>query len=299
MEVLIEALNTLPVSAVVLDASGTIVAVNDTWKEFGRRNGLRIPNWGVGANYLKYSGGKGLRSTRVMRDLKDLLAGRLDLLTAIYPCHSPRRKRWFMVVGVPFPLDRPSGAALLHVNLTTMLKPPLERIEEHKAAGREQENHSGQAHSDARLELIGSAIERSVSETLSGQIMAMLEGSAFSRQQSTPFASNQRWARSDAPPALLALDRNGADADALVASTKVLAQQDIPKDAKLNDIIARAGLSKRQVDVLRLLGKGMTNREIAEALFRSPHTIKLHVSAILERLHLKSRTQAALLASKL
>lgn len=204
-----------------------------------------------------------------------------------------------MVVGVPFPLDRPSGAALLHVNLTTMLKPPLERIEEHKAAGGEQENHSGQAHSDARLELIGSAIERSVSETLSGQIMAMLEGSAFSRQQSTPFASNQRWARSDAPPALLALDRNGADADALVASTKVLAQQDIPKDAKLNDIIARAGLSKRQVDVLRLLGKGMTNREIAEALFRSPHTIKLHVSAILERLHLKSRTQAALLASKL
>lgn len=64
-------------------------------------------------------------------------------------------------------------------------------------------------------------------------------------------------------------------------------------------MIARAGLSKRQVEVLRLLGKGMTNREIAEALFRSPHTIKLHVSAILERLKLKSRTQAALLASKL
>ncbi len=67
---------------------GTIVAANDTWKEFGRRNGLRIPNWGFGANYLKYSGGKGFRSTRIVRDLKDLLAGRLDLLTAIYPCHS-------------------------------------------------------------------------------------------------------------------------------------------------------------------------------------------------------------------
>jgi hypothetical protein len=35
------------------------------------------------------------------------------------------------------------------------------------------------------------------------------------------------------------------------------------------------------------------------ALFRSPNTIKLHISAILERLELKSRVQAALLSSKL
>ena len=48
-----------------------------------------------------------------------------------------------------------------------------------------------------------------------------------------------------------------------------------------------------------LLGEGKTNREIAKALFRSPHTIKLHVSAILQQLKLKSRTQAALLASKI
>lgn len=103
MEALVKALNTLPVSAVFLDASGTIVAANDTWKEFGRRNGLRIPNWGVGANYLKYSGGKGLRSTRVMRDLKDLLAGRLDLLTAIYPCHFPSPEAVVYGRGSAFP----------------------------------------------------------------------------------------------------------------------------------------------------------------------------------------------------
>jgi DNA-binding NarL/FixJ family response regulator len=177
-----------------------------------------------------------------------------------------------------------------------MLKAPLAQREEHETAGKEQKKYSGLVHSDAHLERIGDAIEQSVSETLSGQIMAMLQGSAFSRLQSTPFASEQTWARSDAPPALPAPHRKGAGAD---ASAKVSEQLDIPEDAELNDVIARAGLSKRQVDVLRLLGKGMTNREIAEALFRSPHTIKLHVSAILERLHLKSRTQAALLASKL
>ncbi len=50
-------------------------------------------------------------------------------------------------------------------------------------------------------------------------------------------------------------------------------------------------LSKRQLEVLRLLGDGKSNAEIAKALFRSPHTIKLHVSAILRQLNLKSRTQ--------
>jgi DNA-binding CsgD family transcriptional regulator len=62
---------------------------------------------------------------------------------------------------------------------------------------------------------------------------------------------------------------------------------------------ARTRLSKRQMEVLKLLGQGKTNKEIAMALFRSPNTIKLHISAILERLELKSRVQAALLSSKL
>jgi len=57
-------------------------------------------------------------------------------------------------------------------------------------------------------------------------------------------------------------------------------------------------LSKRHMEVLRLLGEGNTNKEIARILCRSPNTIKLHVSAILRLLKLKSRTQAALFASK-
>ena len=61
----------------------------------------------------------------------------------------------------------------------------------------------------------------------------------------------------------------------------------------------RARLSKRQIQVLHLLGEGKTNKEIAMTLFLSPNTIKLHVSAILQRLNLGSRTQAALLSSKL
>jgi DNA-binding CsgD family transcriptional regulator len=60
-----------------------------------------------------------------------------------------------------------------------------------------------------------------------------------------------------------------------------------------------ARLTARQRQVFMLLGDGKTNAEIAETLSTSPNTVKLHVSAILRRLHLESRTQAAILATRL
>ena len=53
-------------------------------------------------------------------------------------------------------------------------------------------------------------------------------------------------------------------------------------------------LTEREREVLTLLGQGMTNKEIAACLSRSPNTIKIHVSHILEKLNLRSRTEAAL-----
>jgi DNA-binding CsgD family transcriptional regulator len=62
--------------------------------------------------------------------------------------------------------------------------------------------------------------------------------------------------------------------------------------------LEHARLSKRQLQILGLLAEGKTNTEIANELYRSPNTIKLHVSAILRQLNVNSRTQAALLASR-
>ena len=55
-------------------------------------------------------------------------------------------------------------------------------------------------------------------------------------------------------------------------------------------------LTQREMEVLRLLAKGATNREIAEALYVSEGTVKNHVSSILSRLGLRDRLQAALFA---
>lgn len=55
-------------------------------------------------------------------------------------------------------------------------------------------------------------------------------------------------------------------------------------------------LSKKEIDVLRLLAGGFSNREIALSLHKSEGTIKNQVSAILAKLHARDRTQAVLKA---
>ena len=55
-------------------------------------------------------------------------------------------------------------------------------------------------------------------------------------------------------------------------------------------------LTEREIDVLRLIATGATNREIAEKLYISEGTVKNHVSRILNCLGLRDRTQAAIYA---
>ncbi len=67
----------------------------------------------------------------------------------------------------------------------------------------------------------------------------------------------------------------------------------IPKGPRESTRKNPAGLTGRQVDVLKLLTKGMSNSEIASSLYISPKTVDHHISAILAKLKLHSRTEAA------
>lgn len=60
----------------------------------------------------------------------------------------------------------------------------------------------------------------------------------------------------------------------------------------------RESLTPRETDTLRLVAKGLANKEIAARLGVSEVTVKTHVSSILSKLDLQSRTQAALFALK-
>ena len=67
----------------------------------------------------------------------------------------------------------------------------------------------------------------------------------------------------------------------------------IQKEFTFNEAATEnTGLSKRELEVLHLMGKGLSNAEIAETLFVSQNTVKTHSSKIFEKLDVKRRTQA-------
>ncbi len=76
------------------------------------------------------------------------------------------------------------------------------------------------------------------------------------------------------------------------------AEHDPPAPAEAGTLAARFGLTGRENQVLELLARGLTNGEIARELFISTKTASVHVSAILHKLGVTSRVQAAAIAQR-
>ena len=62
--------------------------------------------------------------------------------------------------------------------------------------------------------------------------------------------------------------------------------------------LSRRGLTDREIEVLALIGRGQTNRQIGRRLFITEKTAAVHVSRILDKLGVANRVEAALLASR-
>ena len=108
--------------------------------------------------------------------------------------------------------------------------------------------------------------------------------------------------------ALLALDRPGDRQQATALLDEVTATARVLGIAGLGERAATvrraataaprapawpAGLTGREVDVLRLIAAGQSNRAIAQALFISPNTVLHHVSSIFAKLGVANRAEAA------
>jgi DNA-binding NarL/FixJ family response regulator len=102
---------------------------------------------------------------------------------------------------------------------------------------------------------------------------------APARAQLTEAAFTAAWAIGRALP----VDQVIAEA---LAVAEEVAAADVP------NTVARHGLSPRELEVLRLLAEGRSNREIADGLSLSERTIENHVLHILTKLSLSSRTAA-------
>jgi non-specific serine/threonine protein kinase len=77
-----------------------------------------------------------------------------------------------------------------------------------------------------------------------------------------------------------------------------LARTTEPASAEAPDPTPAAGLSPREVDVVRLLVEGMSNQQIGATLSISPHTVANHVANIMNKLGVESRTAAATWAAR-
>lgn len=88
--------------------------------------------------------------------------------------------------------------------------------------------------------------------------------------------------------------RRVAEGDAYV--TPALAAEMLTEFSRPRVPDSFESLTLREAEVLDLLSRGMSNREIGEQLHLAEKTVKHHMTAILQKLHVRSRTEAALIA---
>ena len=103
--------------------------------------------------------------------------------------------------------------------------------------------------------------------------------------------------KDDPPEQLLAAIRTVADGEALLSPTitkRVIKQfMRIPQPAPPREL---EDLTERELDVFRLIARGLSNAEIGEELYISETTVKTHITHILQKLNLRDRVQAVVLA---
>ena len=73
----------------------------------------------------------------------------------------------------------------------------------------------------------------------------------------------------------------------------------VPKRSKVDQSEWIEPLSDREIEVLQLVAKGLTNREIATRLYLSPNTVKVHTRNINSKLGVNSRVKAVVKARTL
>lgn len=115
-------LDALPANIALLDTSGTIVAVNQAWRDFGAANNLSCSNANIGDNYIAISENAGGDDAevgkKVAEGIKQVISGKRKDFSLEYPCHSPIEKRWYQVRVNPSYEGHAQGAVVMHLNIS-------------------------------------------------------------------------------------------------------------------------------------------------------------------------------------
>lgn len=115
-------LNSLSAQIAIVDESGTILAVNKTWRDFAESNGGTGQKVAEGANYLQVcdsSTGAWSEGVAVFAEgLRSVLSGQREEFAFEYPCHSPTERRWFVARVTRFSAGGLARAVVAHEDIT-------------------------------------------------------------------------------------------------------------------------------------------------------------------------------------
>jgi CheY-like chemotaxis protein/signal transduction histidine kinase len=115
------AIDALPVHISIIDPSGNCIAVNESWKRFGRENGLAGDDFNTGFNYLLVCdahSGKSEDAKAAAHGIRSVIAGDSKEFVMNYTCHSPIEKRWFTMRATAFDSTLPASVVVTHYNVT-------------------------------------------------------------------------------------------------------------------------------------------------------------------------------------
>jgi PAS domain S-box-containing protein len=115
-------LDSLSAHIAIIDETGTIVAVNEAWRDFARANGAAAQDYAEGANYLRACdsavGAHSDEAAPFAEGIRSVLNGERAKFELEYPCHSPSERRWYIGRVTRFAADGPPRAVVAHENIT-------------------------------------------------------------------------------------------------------------------------------------------------------------------------------------
>jgi diguanylate cyclase (GGDEF)-like protein len=144
-----DVLNALSANIAVLDARGTIVAVNDAWIRFARANEAKDEACYVGADYLAICEAALLQTAddvlqQTVHCLRAMLAGARKQFSVEYPCHSPSEQRWFQLRATRLQDPARPGIVVAHEDITQRKRAEeiLEATERELRRAKEEVEHA-------------------------------------------------------------------------------------------------------------------------------------------------------------
>ncbi len=117
-----DVLDALPALVALLDADGTIVLVNESWRRVAVAEGLRDPQYGVGSNYLKIcdavTGPDADEAQRAVSGIRAVLSGATGQFSMEYSLQARNGTQWYLLLVTPVGIAGRAGASVMHLDVT-------------------------------------------------------------------------------------------------------------------------------------------------------------------------------------